>query len=94
MMTALPVTSCQYLTRIPGVCAGRTIIEGTRIGVPDFVGLIDNGAVFDADPVRAVTGVLSTSRSRACRAGRATHTDDLALRGVLPALQGGCESRK
>ncbi len=29
---------------LPGVCAGRTIVEGTRIGVHDVIGLIVNGA--------------------------------------------------
>ena len=27
----MPTTSYRYLTQIPGVCAGRTIVEGTRI---------------------------------------------------------------
>ncbi len=36
--------SYRYLVALPGVCSGRTIIEGTRIGVHDVVGLIVNGA--------------------------------------------------
>lgn len=47
MMPTMPATTYQYLTRIPGVCAGRTIIEGTRISVHDVVGLIVNGATVD-----------------------------------------------
>ena len=47
MMISMPATTYQYLTRIPGVCSGRTIIEGTRIGVHDAVGLIVNGATVD-----------------------------------------------
>jgi len=43
----MPTTSYRYLTSLPGVCAGRTIIEGTRIGVHDVVGLIVNGASVD-----------------------------------------------
>jgi uncharacterized protein (DUF433 family) len=43
----MPTTSYRYLTNIPGVCAGRTIVEGTRIGVHDVVGLIINGASVD-----------------------------------------------
>jgi uncharacterized protein (DUF433 family) len=43
----MPATSYRYLTKLPGVCAGRTIIEGTRIGVHDVVGLIVNGASVD-----------------------------------------------
>ena len=34
----------RYLVNLPGVCAGRTIVINTRIGVHDVVGLILNGA--------------------------------------------------
>jgi uncharacterized protein (DUF433 family) len=34
----------RYLVNLPGVCSGRTIVEGTRIGVHDVVGLLVNGA--------------------------------------------------
>jgi len=40
----MPATSYRYLTNIPGVRSGRTVIEGTRIGVHDVIGLIVNGA--------------------------------------------------
>lgn len=40
-------TSYRYLTNIPGVCAGRTIIESTRIGMHDVVALTVNGATVD-----------------------------------------------
>ena len=40
-------TAYRYLVKIPGVCQGRTIVEGTRIGVHDVVGLIVNGANID-----------------------------------------------
>lgn len=43
----MPTTSYRYLMSIPGVCAGRMIVEGTRIGVHDVVGLIVNGASVD-----------------------------------------------
>ena len=36
-------TAYRYLVSQPGVCDGHTIIEGTRIGVHDVVGLIVNG---------------------------------------------------
>ncbi len=47
MLSPMPATSYRYLTQIPGVCAGHVIIEGTRIGVHDVVGLIVNGATVD-----------------------------------------------
>jgi len=43
----MPTTSYRYLTTIPGVCSGRTIIEGTRIGVHDVIGLLQNGETID-----------------------------------------------
>ena len=40
----MAATSYRYLVNLPGVCHGKTIVEGTRIGVHDVVGLIINGA--------------------------------------------------
>ena len=34
----------RYLVNLPGICAGKTIVEGTRIGVHDVAGIIVNGA--------------------------------------------------
>jgi uncharacterized protein (DUF433 family) len=45
-------TGYRYLTRTPGVRGGNVIIEGTRIGVHDVVGLIVNGSSVD-DVVRS-----------------------------------------
>jgi uncharacterized protein (DUF433 family) len=41
---AMPATAYRYLVNQPGVCQGKTIVEGTRIGVHDVMGLIVNGA--------------------------------------------------
>jgi uncharacterized protein (DUF433 family) len=46
----MPVTSYWYLVNLPGVCQGKTIVEGTRIGVHDVVGLILNGTSVDDVP--------------------------------------------
>ena len=43
----MAATSYRYLVNLPGVCQGKTIVEGTRIGVHDVVGLILNGASVD-----------------------------------------------
>jgi uncharacterized protein (DUF433 family) len=40
-------TAYRYLIKMAGVCQGSTIIQGTRIGVHDVVGLIVNGATVD-----------------------------------------------
>jgi uncharacterized protein (DUF433 family) len=40
----MPATAYRYLVKVPGVCQGRTIVESTRIGVHDLIGLIVNGS--------------------------------------------------
>ena len=43
----MPSTAYRYLVNLPNVCTGRTIVEGTRVGVHDVVGLTVNGAGVD-----------------------------------------------
>ena len=43
----MAATSYRYLVSLPGVCQGKTVIEGTRIGVHDVVGLLINEASID-----------------------------------------------
>ena len=45
---SVPSTSYRYLVNLPGVCGGKTIIEGTRIGVHDVIGLLQNGETIDS----------------------------------------------
>jgi uncharacterized protein (DUF433 family) len=40
----MQATEYRYLVNLPGLCNGQTIVEGTRIGVHDVVGMIVNGA--------------------------------------------------
>ena len=40
--------SYRYIVCKPGICSGCAIIEGTRIGVHDIVGLIANGETIDS----------------------------------------------
>ena len=40
----MSATAYRYLVNVPDVCQGQTIVNGTRIGVHDVVGLIVNGA--------------------------------------------------
>ena len=40
--------SYRYITRIPDVRGGAAHVEGTRIGVHDVVGLLQNGETIDA----------------------------------------------
>ncbi len=37
----------RYLVNLPGVRGGNTIVEGTRIGVHDVIGLLQNGETVD-----------------------------------------------
>ena len=55
-VNAVPSTGYRYLVDMPNVRAGNTVIEGTRIGVHDVVGLIVNGATVD-DVVRSLPDV-------------------------------------
>lgn len=41
-------TVYRYIQRQAGVRSGRAIIEGTRIGVHDVVGLLQNGETIDS----------------------------------------------
>lgn len=40
-------TKYRYITRQAGVRSGHAIVEGTRIGVHDVVGLLENGETVD-----------------------------------------------
>ena len=42
------VARYRYITRVPGVRGGCPIIEGTRIGVHDVIGLLQNGETVDS----------------------------------------------
>jgi uncharacterized protein (DUF433 family) len=37
----------RYITRTPGVRGGNAIIENTRVGVHDVIGLLQNGETID-----------------------------------------------
>jgi uncharacterized protein (DUF433 family) len=43
----MPATQYRYLTNLPDVRSGRTIIEGTRIGVHDVIAVIINDSSVD-----------------------------------------------
>jgi uncharacterized protein (DUF433 family) len=41
-------TGYRYITRKPGIRGGNAIVEGTRIGVHDVIGLLQNGETVDS----------------------------------------------
>lgn len=44
----MTATAYRYLVNLPGVCGGKTLIEGTRIGVHDVIGLLQNSETVDS----------------------------------------------
>jgi uncharacterized protein (DUF433 family) len=48
----MAATAYRYLVNLPNIRGGKTIVEGTRIGVHDVIGLIVNGSGVD-DVVRS-----------------------------------------
>ncbi len=44
----MAATSYRYLVNLPGVRGGHTIVEGTRIGVHDVIGLLQNGETVES----------------------------------------------
>jgi len=41
-------TAYRYIMQLPGVRGGNAIVEGTRIGVHDVIGLLQNGETIDS----------------------------------------------
>ena len=44
---AAACASYAYITRVPGVRNGNAVVAGTRIGVHDVIGLLQNGESVD-----------------------------------------------
>jgi uncharacterized protein (DUF433 family) len=40
--------SYRYIVRIPGIRGGQAHVEGTRIGVHDVIGMLQNGETIDS----------------------------------------------
>ncbi|HOC58114.1 MAG TPA: DUF433 domain-containing protein [Verrucomicrobiota bacterium] len=50
-------TAYRYITRQPGVRGGNAIIEDTRIGVHDVIGLLQNGETVESIVTRCLPNV-------------------------------------
>lgn len=50
-------TAYRYLTHQPGVRGGHVTIEGTRIGVHDVIGLLQNGETVDSIVARCFPSI-------------------------------------
>jgi uncharacterized protein (DUF433 family) len=62
----MAATSYRYLVNLPGICQGKTIVEGTRIGVHDVVGLIIDGASVE-DVCRSFPDLSRVGLCKCCR---------------------------
>ena len=67
----------KYLTRIPGVRAGQTIVENTRIGVHDVIALFATGA--DMNEVLKSFPELTRAKVFECLAYYEDHKEELNL---------------
>ena len=78
----MAATSYRYLVNLPSVCQGKTIVEGTRIGVHDVVGDLfahlfgHQGINLGCDDLREVPArsMMCPRRSRIC-CGTGNHYD-------------------
>ena len=55
--TSASPTAYRYITRQPGVRSGHAIIEGTRIGVHDVIGLLQNDETVDSIVTRCFPNI-------------------------------------
>ena len=71
-------TGYRYLTRKPDVRGGTAIIEGTRIGVHDVIGLLQNGETVDSILVSCFPS-LTRAQIYECLAYYEDHRDEINL---------------
>jgi len=71
-------TGYRYITRESGVRAGHAIIEGTRIGVHDVIGLLQNGETVDSILVSCFPS-LTKAQVFECLAYFEDHRDEINL---------------
>ena len=71
-------TGYRYITRESGVRAGHAIIEGTRIGVHDVIGLLQNGETVDSILVSCFPS-LTKAQVFECLAYYEDHRDEINL---------------
>jgi uncharacterized protein (DUF433 family) len=78
MRMADPSTTYRYITRRPGVRGGNAIIEGTRIGVHDVIGLLQNGETVDSILVTCFPNITK-AQVYECLAYYEDHRDEINL---------------
>lgn len=81
--TTRTATSYRYIVSQPGVRGGRAIVEGTRVGVHDVIGLLQNGETVDSIVARCLPH-LTRSQVYECLAYYEDHRGEI---DVLVARQ-------
>jgi len=77
------VASYRYIVRVPGIRSGNATIEGTRVGVHDVIGLLQNGETVDTITARCFPG-LTRAQVHECLAYYEDHRGEI---DVLVARQ-------
>lgn len=68
----------RYIVRSPGVRGGQARVEGTRIGVHDVVGLLQNGATIDSVTTTCFPS-LTKAHVHACLVFHEDHKGEIDL---------------
>lgn len=71
-------TAYRHIVRAVGIRGGRVVVEGTRIGVHDVVGLLQNGETVDSLPLNCFPG-LTRSQIYSCLAYYEDHREEIDL---------------
>lgn len=71
-------TGYRYIARRPGVRGGEAFVEGTRIGVHDVIGLLQNGETVDTIIVACFPN-LTKAQVYECLAYYEDHRDEINL---------------
>jgi uncharacterized protein (DUF433 family) len=79
----------RYITRELGVRGGQAIVEGTRVGVHDVIGLLQNGETVDSVALRCFPNI-SRAQIYECLAYYEDHRGEI---DVLVARQMSAEDR-
>ena len=73
-----PSETYRYIVRSAGVRSGHAIIEGTRIGVHDVVGLLQNGETLDS-LIQHCLPDITRAQVYECLAYYEDHRDEIDL---------------
>ena len=68
----------RYITRTPGIRGGNARVAGTRIGVHDVIGLLQNGETIDS-LIATCFSTLTRAQVYECLAYYEDHRDEINL---------------